>query len=438
MSTIIGNAVTIGGGGTKLNIDYGATPPTDTTKLWVPLATKPSNVECKPEINFGSEKYVGVVGRLIPYTDYTPSCCYHDGKLYVIVRGAATVNTFLNVVDVNTMSVVASYTPAQFLNNQYSSSSGIYPQIISYNGYIYVIAGYHLYKKDVVNDTTTLVSGAINNNGSARCIAAIDDKIYLLGGWLVGYNDLFSTITEIDLKIGTATNWSTSLPRSIASAGSISFGKYIYFLGGCYSIVNDLFANTIYKIDTANKTVTTLSAKLPTDNCHFAYAQAGSKLYMFGGATSWPYWNRNNYNKNIIVTFDAVTETATTLSQTLDVKLKNSCACSDDNGNIYICGGYGTTENARQIRKFVASSPLTNDHLLLQEDFGTDGLWTALKSKDTDFKVKVINAYLGDSNNIAQLTNAYLYDSKDLKWKSLSGESYVADMQNALNILGVN
>lgn len=47
------------------------------------------------------------------------------------------------------------------------------------------------------------------------------------------------------------------------------------------------------------------------------------------------------------------------------------------------------------------------------------------------------NAYLGD-NNIAQLTNAYLYDSKDLKWKSLSGESYVADMQNALNILGVN
>lgn len=402
------------------------------------MATKPSNVECKPEINFGSEKYVGVVGSLNANTDYVPSCCYHDGKLYVIVRGAATVNTFLNVVDVNTISVIASYTPEQFLNNQYSSSSGIYPQIISYNGYIYVIAGYRLYKKDVVNDTTTLVSNTINNNGSARCIAAIDDKIYLLGGWLTGHSDLFSIITEIDLKTGTTTNWGTSLPRSIASAGSISFGKYIYFLGGCYSIVNDLASDNIYKLDTVEKTVTTLSVKLPSANYHFAYASAGSKLYMFGGATSWSYWNQNNYNKNIIVTFDASTETVTTFPQTLDVKLKNACACSDDNGNIYICGGYGTNANSQQIRKFIASSPLTNNHLLLQEDFGTDSLWSALKSKDTDLKVKVINAYLGDSNNIAQPTNAYLYDSKDLKWKSLSGESYVADMQNALNILGVN
>lgn len=111
------------------------------------MTTKPSNVECKPEIYFGSEKYVGVVGSLNTNTDYIPSCCYHDGKLYVIVRGAATSNSFLNVVDVNTMSVIASYTPEQFLNNKYSATSGIYPQIISYNGYIYVVSGYRLYKK---------------------------------------------------------------------------------------------------------------------------------------------------------------------------------------------------------------------------------------------------------------------------------------------------
>ena len=97
----------------------------------------------------------------------------------------------------------------------------------------------------------------------------------------------------------------------------------------------------------------------------------------------------------------------------------------------------GTSE-ANTKAKFVVNVPLDENTLLIQEDYGTDGLWSALKSKDTDLKVKVINAYLGDSSNIAQLTNAYLYDSKDLKWKSLSGESYVADMQNALNILGVN
>lgn len=94
--------------------------------------------------------------------------------------------------------------------------------------------------------------------------------------------------------------------------------------------------------------------------------------------------------------------------------------------------------SAKTKAKFVVNVPLDENKLLIQQDYGYDGLWAALKSKDTDLKVKVINAYLGDSNNIAQLTNAYLYDTASSQWKSLSGESYVADMQNALNILGVN
>lgn len=58
MSTVIGNPVMIGGGGDglgSLNIDYGANPPADTTKLWVPLAKKPDAVECSPVLNYGSE-----------------------------------------------------------------------------------------------------------------------------------------------------------------------------------------------------------------------------------------------------------------------------------------------------------------------------------------------------------------------------------------------
>ena len=437
MSTILGNPITLGGGGASLNVDFGTTPPSDTSKLWVPLSTKPSAVECSPVLNYGSEIYSGVVGSLNTYTNNRPSCCYLNGKIYVIVRPSETKN-FINVIDANTMSVEASYTPRQFLNNVYDAAFGdTYPQLVAYDGFVFVVAGNTVYRKDVFNDTTTIFS-TINNNGSIRCIEVVDEKMYLLGGWLVGYQSLFSTITEIDLKTGKATNWEKSLPQSVASAGSISSGKYIYFLGGYYSFVNNLFSNAIYKLDTVNKTVKTISAKLPSSNCHFAYASVGSKLYMFGGATSWSSWNQNNYNKNIIVKFDTTTETATTLSQTLDIKLKNACACSDDNGNIYICGGYGTSSNAQQIRKFVVTSPLTNNHLLLQEDFGTDGLWSAIKTKDTDLKVKVINAYLGNSNNIAQLTDAYLYDSDSSTWKSLDGVSMTADMLEALATLGVS
>ena len=377
-----------------------------------------------------------MVGTLSKSTSFIPSCCYLDGKIYVIGQPNSDTNSYVNIIDVNTMN--AEYqTASQFTSGILTGNASNWAQLIAYNNLIYIAVGNLLLKKNVL-DGTTIQFATFNNSASARCLEIIDGKLYIIGGWLQGYTDLFSTITEVDLETGVVSNWGTTLKRSIASAGSISFGKYIYILGGCYSIVNDLASNVIYKLDTVAKTVTQMSVTLPFTNFHFAYASAGSKLYMFGGATTWSYWNQNNYNKNTIVVFDSATETATTLSQTLDVKLKNACACSDDNGNIYIRGGYGTSSNAMQIRKFVATSPLTNNHLLLQEDFGVTGLWSALKSKDTDLKVKVINAYLGDSNNIAQLTNAYLYDTASNQWKSLSGESYVADMQNALNILGVN
>ena len=403
----------------------------------MPLSGKPDKVECSPVLNYGSEIYSGVVGTLGKSTSYIPSCCYLNGKIYAIAQPSASNDSFANIIDVNTMN--AEYQkPSQFTNGILSDvNASSWAQLIAYNDMIYITVANAILKKNILEGTTTRFA-TLNNSASARCLEIVDGKLYVIGGWLQGYNDVFNVIMEVDLVSGTVTNWSTVLPRSIYSAGSISFGKYIYILGGGYSIVNDLKSDAIYKLDTVEKTVTTLSTKLPFSNYQFAYSSVGNKLYMFGGATSWSNWNQNNYNRNTIVSFDAATETVTQLSQTLDVKLKSACACSDDNGNIYIRGGYGTSSNAMQIRKFVATSPLTNNHLLLQEDFGTTGLWSALKSKDTDLKVKVINAYLGDSNNIAQLTNAYLYDTASSQWKSLSGESYVADMQNALNILGVN
>ena len=56
MSTIYGNPLLLGGGGVKLNIDYGTNPPSDTTKLWVPRTTTPSSVEAKYEFKFGNEQ----------------------------------------------------------------------------------------------------------------------------------------------------------------------------------------------------------------------------------------------------------------------------------------------------------------------------------------------------------------------------------------------
>ena len=43
----------------------------------------------------------------------------------------------------------------------------------------------------------------------------------------------------------------------------------------------------------------------------------------------------------------------------------------------------------------------------------------------------------GNSDGYAEKVTARLYDAESQSWKSLDGVSYTADMQNALNILGV-
>ena len=94
--------------------------------------------------------------------------------------------------------------------------------------------------------------------------------------------------------------------------------------------------------------------------------------------------------------------------------------------------------NGSNVYTFTVQTNLAKNNLFLQADFGFNNPFPLINDGKTKITAYLRNAYLGDSNNIAQLTNAYLYDTASNQWKSLSGESYVADMQNALNILGVN
>ena len=153
----------------------------------------------------------------------------------------------------------------------------------------------------------------------------------------------------------------------------------------------------------------------------------GKIVYLFGGFSE----------KTKIYKFDTQSETLEAVNTTIPIQFQNEW-CSSVGFDIYLIGGNSSGTFYTSVEKFSLSTPLQQNNLFLQADFGFDNPFPLISDKGTKITAYLRNAYLGDSNNIAQLTNAYLYDSKDLKWKSLSGESYVADMQNALNILGVN
>ena len=270
---------------------------------------------------------------------------------------------------------------------------------------------------------TEISSSSLSPTSNYSC-CAVGDKIFLFGG----YNYPASQYSKSAYVFDTASK--TLQPISTAPTDGCSccaVGRKIYTIGGRTTY------NEVWVLDTTKLTWEKKNVTAPNNYTELTPSVAfGNKIYLFGNSVP------SSTTSLKVTVYDTETDTFTETGKSMNGGANGTCFGSDGL-NVYFIGGIGKyNTNSKQLQKFSFETPLTSNHLFLQEDYGYDGLWTALKSKDTDFKVKVINAYLGDSNNIAQLTNAYLYDSKDLKWKSLSGESYVADMQNALNILGVN
>lgn len=428
MSVIYGNPI-ITNGGVKLNIDYGATPPSDTTKLWVPLAKKPSAVECSPVLAFG-ENTISLENWMLPKdVAFYPNPIVHGGYLYLVgggqyeYFGSGSNKIFKVNLKTNQVTEISTKLPKQ-LHYSFCAEA---------NGKLYILGGCStqsnvplpdVYVFDPATETVTTktsLSVGIKMNGNYPFKHGFyhDGVIYIVG-YTTG-----DSINNLKVLSYNTANGSTTIGASVPAIGSACslVGSKIYCFGG-------IEYSNMYTYDIPTRTVK--SDGYPG----YSYtrvdcASIGKYIYLFTG------WLQGG-SSNVIQRFDTETNTLEQLSATMKNKLAWRTVCKYG-FDIHVLGGKTSTGAPKlEVEKFSASSPLTSNHLLLQEDYGYDGLWTALKSKDTDFKVKVINAYLGDSSNIAQLTNAYLYDSKDLKWKSLSGESYVNDMREALNIMGVN
>lgn len=94
--SILGNPITLGGGGADLNIDFGATPPADTSKLWVPLSTKPSNISLQTGVDVGdfASKTINIVdtnGNQASIPQYSGIADDGNGGWYCFGGGAGTV-----------------------------------------------------------------------------------------------------------------------------------------------------------------------------------------------------------------------------------------------------------------------------------------------------------------------------------------------------------
>lgn len=390
----------------------------------MPLSGKPDKVECSPVLNYGSEivsttsyslpaarssqgfqnaaigKYIYIVGGVAPLNAQSDilrfntetgvtetvynlgfswtagAVCTVEDKLYCF--GGSPKKAFVFDTTNNTITDLATFP------DDYSSfCSAVY-----YNGSIYICGGQrgaYIYQYirtyNIAANTYTVWNGVALR---APSVVVLNGKLYIISGSGDTGVSKFIYIYDIATQTRIATPKiaeDDSLTLGIG-APCMAYGKYIYYVCASSDIGNSPYK--VVRFDTETNAGVVINTSFPEcANCSF-FGAIGSKLWILGGTSQ-------------------LSAQATVSS----------------------------------VRTFTVNTPLQSNHLFLQADFGFDNPFPLVNDGKTKIEAYLRNAYLGDSNNIARLTNAYLYDTASNQWKSLSGESYVADMQNALNILGV-
>ena len=454
MSTILGNPITLGGGGVALNIDFGTTQPSDTSKLWVPLGSKPNAVECSPVIQYGSEYLTNlesgattlkniasatIGSKIYGFSMQSTSSMQRDQEYFHVYDIETRELTHIKLTSISygsggSVKECHGATPVAYGNSIYLIGGAI--RLTDGSSTSYVRNGIFKFTPDTstIEQVATLASyikGSDESGLYTPCACVYDNTIYIFGGGLRSYSNKTNVIQTFEINSGATNTLSTTLPYYLSESRACRIGDSIYIFGGKGGSSNTSGSATKYviKYEVTNDSITS-EALLPNSLYCVNPISYGQYAYLFGGNGA-----------NTIIRFDSLTNTVETLSYTLPVN--GGCAAGLYNNAVYIYGTYyqptmiGEGSFLSYVSLFTINTPLSHGNLFLQEDIGYSGLWNAINDNNFVFKAKIINAYLGDSNNLAQLTDAYLYDSDSATWKSLDGVSMTADMLAALATLGV-
>ena len=260
---------------------------------------------------------------------------------------------------------------------------------------------------DAKNDNTTMIIDLdtleyTNNNiggvftYGGQCCASIGTDVYVFGGhYYSNYNDYYyKKITKIDTLTNTTTILSTEISDYLYASCCASIGNCIYIFGSAESS----YSKNIYKFNSLDGSFTRLSVSLPIDVKYYPCVTYGKFIYIFA---------RNN-----IIIFDSENETCEYLTSVSSVSFEYSGACINGN-NVYLIGGNYNKNNYTYNITF--DLPANNVYIFIDNSskFNFD-----LIADQVTIPIK--NIYIGDSNNTAQLANAYLYDETQSAWVNIN------------------
>lgn len=273
-----------------------------------------------------------------------------------------------------------------------------------YNNYIYIFGGTtpgehqrNIYRFNCIDETIVTLSVSLPQPITQFCCSICDDNIYIFGGY--SYDSSINKIYMFNCTNETITLLNVTLPKSISQLFCSIYEDNIYVFGG-YD--ND----KIYKFNCTNKTIVTLSTTLPNVLYGACCSRYADNIYIFGGISS--------STVNTIYSFNCNNETIELLNITLPETMRYGC-CNTYENNIYLLGG--SYWNNKYIYDFsISFIELTTNNVLI---YNANSKYSFDLITD-QVTIPISKIYIGDSNNTAQLANAYLYDETKSAWVNVN------------------
>lgn len=431
-----------------MNIDFGSTPPADTSKLWVPLATKPSNISLQTGVDVGdfASKTINIVdtnGNQASIPQYSGIADDGNGGWYCF-GGGAGAGSYYGRSSNFIWHISRSGVLTKLTETLVHKSAG--PVCIRSSGDIYIFGGtdsttYYnvrgfpmIQKFNISSKTTTLVwkndtkyETSAGGPWNGAKVFKWKEYIILCGGsWYSGDPMISGSSGSYG---GNAIRFFKPSTNEFVGYRILSGEQYQYS-----TLVCAIAENTVAAADTGETKGYLYNVETKTAEIKIPYF--GGHARSFATESSIPmHFLGNSYtlasDGNIYEYFPERNHFAETASKQVEAR---------PNPYAYGCGyndGYAYVGSGNKLYEIALKTPLNDNNMIIALDIqGT--AWKALNTKDTQASVYPIKVLVGDTDGWAVQKDAYLYNTTTNKWTKLDGSSTYQDMLNALNIMGVN
>lgn len=411
-----------------LNIAYGTTPPDDKSKLWVPLAKKPDNVEISGDSLQNAVDAIQTMVEKFPVAGwYRAPAAAVNGKIYTFggVANIASVVDTIYEYDPSTDKIAAKNTTLPL------ALSGM--AAVSLNDKVYLFGGYNssddnkgkeIYEYDPSTDTLVAKSATLAQAVRNPVASAANGKIYVFGGVLNTGSVTASRkrMYEYDPDNDTLVRTDDFIEDGIHSAPAVTINNKIYMFGGSDKDGDPV--NKIREYDPTTNTLTVKTATLPNVRHSSSAVALNGKAYIFGG--------RNNTNSaggyfSEIFEYDPLTDVLTTKTTVaLPTKLAYSAAAVVDD-RAYIFGGSTGNGKVNTIQEYTPKAYLGANHLKVFASVFNTGehqvVTNIVNGKKEQLKLYMTSAFIGDDDGYAKAQDAYVYNTSISNWQTLEGTS---------------